>query len=274
MEMKKVPLVEQKRILVDMLAYFDSFCRKHEIEYSITWGTLIGAIRHKGFIPWDDDIDVMLDRKNYEKLKSLYDNKTEKYELLSLGKTPKWCFTFSRIVDRSTIVKWDRPLQNSLEKHGVWIDISAVDNVIDDDERYNAASKKYQKYEKLGRISTTLYKRDGSWWRNVIPYIAHFVLSPFSHYFFSKAESIMQTYNNMDCKRMFYWHLYFGGKDNNKPFPTWMFRNGYIDVSFEGNTFRAIKEYDAFLRNIYGDYMKLPPEEKRISYHICDVYYC
>lgn len=273
MEMKKVPLNEQKKILTDMLSHFDSFCRKHDIEYSVTWGTLIGAIRHQGFIPWDDDVDVMLDRKNYEKLMSLYDNKSEKYDLLSLRNNKKWCFTFSRLVDRSTVVKWVSDSQNMLEKHGVWIDISAVDNVPNDENLYKKAVKKYAKYEMLGRISTSLYKRTGKWWNNILPDLAHFVLYPFSGMFFRKAESIMQSFNNVSCDRVFYWHLFFGGKDNNRPYPAYYIQNGYKDVVFEGVKVMAIVEYDAFLKNIYGDYMTLPPEEKRVSNHVCDAYY-
>lgn len=272
MEMRKVPLEEQKRILVDMLSYFDSFCRKHEIEYSITWGTLIGAIRHKGFIPWDDDIDVMLDRKNYEKFLQLYSEKDEKYPLLSLRNSKKWSHTYSRIQDPSTTVVWVDSSHNKLEKHGVWIDIMAIDNV-PSDELYNEAVKKYDLYEKLGRISSALYVRKGAWWSNIIPWIAHFVLFPFSHSFFLKAEEIMQSFNNEKCDRMFYWHMFFGGVFNNKPFPAWMIQNGYIDVQFEGLIVRSIKEYDSYLRDIYGDYMQLPPEEKRVSTHVCDFYY-
>lgn len=272
MEMKKVPLDEQKRILVDMLAHFDSFCRKHEIEYSVTWGTLIGAIRHQGFIPWDDDVDVMLDRKNYEKFLMLYKSGTEKYPLLSLRNNKKWCYTFSRIVDTSTNVDWVDKIQNKLEKHGLWIDIMAVDNV-PDDFSYKKASLKYQKYEKLGRISRTLYKRKGGIMKNILPWTVHFVLFPFSSLFFFKAESIMQSFNNENCDKMYYWHLWFGGNTNSKPFTKEYITNGYINVQFEGVTVRAIKEYDSYLRNVYGNYMQLPPVEKRVSNHICDIYY-
>ena len=270
--MKKVPLEEQKIILVDMLSSFDSFCRRNDIEYSVTWGTLIGAIRHQGFIPWDDDVDVMLDRKNYEKFLVLYKNSNEKYPLLSLRNDKRWCHTFSRIVDTSTKVVWTDNIQNRLEKHGLWIDIMAVDNV-PEDSLYINASHNYQNYEKLGRISRAFYKHKGSLLKNLVLWIAHFVLHPFSGLFFNKAESIMQSYNNVCCERMYYWHLFWGGNTNSKPFISDYFTHGYIDAKFEGLSVRAIKEYDSYLRNVYGNYMELPPVEKRVSNHICDIYY-
>jgi lipopolysaccharide cholinephosphotransferase len=272
MEMKKVPLEEQKRILVEMLSYFDSFCRKHGIEYSITWGTLLGAVRHKGFIPWDDDIDIMMDRKNYKKLLMLYSNGNEKYQLLSLRNNKEWCYTFSRLVDSSTVVIWENEIQRKLDKHGVWIDISAVDNA-PEDAIYQQASKKYRKYEKIGRVSRVFYKRPGGFVRNIIPWIFHIMLFPFSTCFLNKAESIMQSYNDKKCDRMFYWHLWFQRGAYIIPFPASFILNGYTDIQFEGVKVRAIKEYDAYLRFLFNDYMTLPPVEKRVSNHNTEVYW-
>ena len=82
--MKKITVDEAKNIELDILSYIDTFCKKNGIEYFINYGTLIGAVRHKGFIPWDDDIDISMTRENYNKFINLFENDSSKYKLLSL----------------------------------------------------------------------------------------------------------------------------------------------------------------------------------------------
>ena len=82
----------------------------------------------------------------------------------------------------------------------------------------------------------------------------------------------MQSYNKMECDRMFYWHLYFQPGGYSKPFPSYYILNGYQDIQFESITVRAIKEYDAYLKFVYNDYMTPPPEEQRVSNHMTEVY--
>ena len=82
--MKKLTLDEVKKIQLEILAYIDSFCKKNNISYFINYGTLLGAVRHKGFIPWDDDIDISMDREHYNMFIEKFNQDSSKYKILSL----------------------------------------------------------------------------------------------------------------------------------------------------------------------------------------------
>lgn len=82
--MRLLSIDEAKQIELEILAFIDSFCKKNNIDYFINYGTLIGAIRHKGFIPWDDDIDISMTRENYERFIQLFKREQSKYKILTL----------------------------------------------------------------------------------------------------------------------------------------------------------------------------------------------
>ena len=104
MTLREISIEERKRINLDLLSYFDTVCRKNGIKYSLTGGTLLGAVRHKGFIPWDDDVDVFLTRQEYEKLEKL-SPQTDIYKFVSRKTNPEFKYVFGRIMDNRTVIK-------------------------------------------------------------------------------------------------------------------------------------------------------------------------
>mgnify|MGYP006376200155 CR=1 FL=1 len=118
---KEITLEESKKICLDILIYFDKFCKEHDIKYSLGEGTLIGAVRHKGFIPWDDDIDLIMSSDQYEKFLSLY--KDGKYELKTLKRGTNWWNIVSRLCDSSTEVLFPGKKKS---EHGVWIALTPI----------------------------------------------------------------------------------------------------------------------------------------------------
>lgn len=123
---KEVTFEESKRIQLDVLLYFDDYCKRNGLHYSLGEGTLIGAVRHKGFIPWDDDIDVLMLRADYDKFVNTYKGK---YRLISPRTEKHWLFCHSRLADERTIVEWNSPYE--ICNHGLWIGVFPIDNYPD-----------------------------------------------------------------------------------------------------------------------------------------------
>ena len=109
MKNKIIKTEEIHPLLLNMLSYIDKVCRENDIKYSLIGGTLLGAIRHNGFIPWDDDIDIILDYNNYKKLINILKNKKDdKYEVLIPGESHGYPLQFAKLIDKRNILKADK----------------------------------------------------------------------------------------------------------------------------------------------------------------------
>lgn len=249
--MRELSLDKVKQIEIDMLACIDKVCRNNGIKYSITYGTLIGAIRHKGFIPWDDDIDVMMSRDEYDKFLSVWEDGD--YKLLTLKRGSEFWPLFSRITDPHTILEPPK-----ICNHGVWVAVIPYDKIPDNPNKRKRHLKKIERGIKLLEIKRSNIKCNSL--KSVMMKMIQIALIPFTPYMIGKqVERIKTKYRNSDCTQVNPW------KDN-------IIVNAdifdeYIDVEFEGLTVMAIKQYDPYLRYQYGDYMQLPPVEERVCPH-------
>lgn len=258
--MKEVSFEESQKICFEILQFFDAFCRKNGIKYSLGEGTLLGAVRHKGFIPWDDDIDLLMERKEVDKFIELY--KEGPYKLFVPGKHEDWWTGVVRLTDTKTYLKFKKPKQGP---HGLWIALTPIDHAPDDEKDLQMMKKKSRKWidhckRKIGkkpypRTRIGLYQR-------------------FIH-IFKSIESLnnnyiktMTAYNTIQTKRMQKIRL----NGDLLIFPSEIM-SGYTELEFEGQKFMAISHYDEYLRIMYGDYMQLPPEEERIPKHDFKAYY-
>lgn len=249
-----------KQIELQMLIHVDQICRENNIDYSITYGTLLGAIRHKGFIPWDDDIDVMMTRENYERFLSVY--RSDRYTLMTSKKDTEFWPLFSRVTDPTTKLE-PAPVCN----HGLWVAVVPYDKIPDNDLQFKwmlFRVKVCLKLNAIRRVDTAKKSKKGfvsKLFRNVL----HVLLLPTSCYFWGqRAEKIKTAYRNKDVKRTQPWV-------ENIIVPCSVF-DEYEDVEFEGRKFMAIKRYDEFLRIVYNDYMQLPPESERVNPHAFKAY--
>lgn len=258
--MKEITLEESKRICFEILCYFDDFCRKHDILYSLGEGTLLGAVRHKGFIPWDDDIDLLMERDQLDKFISLY--KKGPYKLLVPGKCRGWWSGVVRLTDTNTTLTFDDPKQKT---HGLWIALTPIDHAPDSDDdlrklRVNALKKEINCLRRLGKKD---YPDD---FRGRIKSI----FRPFLSY--SKPnEQYVQTismYNGIETKRRIKIRLSGGFL----VFPAEIMSE-YTELEFEGRKFMAVSRYDEYLKIMYGDYMTPPPEAERVPKHNFKAYY-
>lgn len=257
--MKRIEEKKQKEILVDILKYFDSVCRKNNIEYSLIGGSLIGAIRHKGMIPWDDDIDVILSKENFEKLIKVFEKENGKYKLLTQNSCAGYYYPFPKLVNTETYLVEEESLEQ-INEYGIFVDIFYYVHLPNDDKKIRRVVKKMKFLNNLLVRKKINYKKYGVK-KNVLRFIKN-ALSKIIGY-----KTITEYLNNMInlinqpesdyviCN----WPMY----DINKEIQESKDIADYINVPFEDIDVMIFRNFDKILKTTYGDYMQLPPEEKR-----------
>lgn len=258
--MKPITREELREIQKNILDELTYFCKENKLRFSISSGTLIGAVRHKGYIPWDDDIDVFMPREDYMRFENVFPSLyKDRYKLESLYRNKKWHLSFAKLCDIRTIEQLD---SRNTVPYGVFVDIFPVDDVPDDDREF----KSYMK--KLGWMRFLLNDV-----RKTLPHMStmhkigikihHVFISLFPHTFLMKIrEKYNQIHNNKGYKRC-YANTY--GPLQPHPFPKSMF-DDIILWDFEDRRVPGFRDADTFLTLQYGDYMALPPEEKRVHH--------
>lgn len=260
--MRTISLEEIKQIELNMLKYLDKICRENNIHYYIVGGTLLGAVRHGGFIPWDDDIDVGMPRKEFIKLQKIFEKDNSYYELHFYDNVKNYGYPFPKLVDtRTTLI--DYKLGNGREETSVFIDIFLGDGMANN--RYWALMRFY--FLRIFKRAVFLSKRKfmmESIWKTIIfalPWILCHLIGP---------GRINRMYNNLCSKKDFYSTdiiAHVGGSYGKRElFDREVFEKS-IDLRFEDASFKAPAEYDVLLTKLYGDYRKLPPKEKQVSNH-------
>lgn len=259
--MRELTLLELQSICLEILIDIDDFCTKNNIRYSLAHGTLIGAIRHKGFIPWDDDLDINMPRPDYEKFKNSY--KSDRFEFFCYEKKNAY-LSFGRVCDTKrtfakSTVPWT-PIES-----GVWVDIFPLDGI--EDSKLTRKSK----LKILGFLYELQLVVRKSHYR--IPKRITFTKK--FHHFLKIIIAGTININHLValqmylCKRVPFgknnkWAHLTCEADDNKMVNKLEDYQEIIRTEFEGHQFCIMNGYDHVLRNEYGDYMQLPPEEQRI----------
>ncbi|CDC41190.1 licD1 protein [Firmicutes bacterium CAG:449] len=258
---KKLSNEEVKKELMKMLVYLDDFCKKNNIEYSIFYGTLLGSIRHNGFIPWDDDIDVVMTYDNYMKFKkSFVDNK--EYSLFYYGKQKDYFYPYMKLNNNKT-----RLFENhtyGIDGYGITLDIFPFVKI--NQKECKKINKKVIVHKKLAYCRFATIPLDGHEnFINKIRKTFFFIISRF----YSKKKlceiAEKQIYNQTDECNI--WYCPCSKTIFNKN----IFEK-YSMKNFEGSLFKAVYDSDYVLKELYGDYRKLPPLNKRTS-HGVEAYY-
>ena len=272
---RKLTSDEIKKIELNILLAFHVFCKEHELQYSLCGGSLLGAVRHKGFIPWDDDIDVFMPRPDYEKLRELTGGKciAEKFYLLDWRNPASdsdkrfMYYPFLKLIDLTTrvdAVDFDARKYYS----GIWIDIFPIDGLPESD----SATKKIYKKSWFWRQMFSLHFCDKIVAKGLVQKIIKAPFLPVAKIMngiklCKRLDDLSMQYNYADCE-------YVGGIINGYG-PQEKLQKKELeltDVEFEGRIVNGIKGYDVYLTNLYHDYMQLPPKEKRIC-HGFDAWY-
>lgn len=260
---------ELRKIQMDILSYVDKVCHEHNIQYSISGGSLIGAVRHKGFIPWDDDIDIMLTRQEYDKLiKSLseaYASNEKPYKILTHSTSNDFKFPYAKVVDVRTVLKED---VKGCTNFGVFIDIFPIDYI--PKRGVNLLFAKMRFLYNILTLKRLTMNGKRSFIKNATIKIAQIVLAPVSSdRIIDKMDALARKAGEKNTDKMACLVWGYGRKEI---VPASVHQK-HCTLSFEDRSYMAIDDYNTYLTNLYGDYMKLPPKDKQISHHDFEAYW-
>lgn len=255
---KEITLEERKKIQLEMLVEIDAFCRAHNIKYMLAFGTLLGAIRHKGYIPWDDDVDISMPLEDMFRFKREFKSENLKFCDIDTEKNYEWLFP--RIVYMSTYNKAGL----THKAYGVNIDLYPTIEVnhskVYTTPLLNQLLKLHRKYTRLIKIRRRIIRLLPI---NSIVGFRTFV-KKYRDYYFDLLPYSGGGAHHCVAGSLFDYDVH--------TFPFDPFEE-MIDVEFEGLLFRAPIRYDEYLTHHYGNYMKLPPEDQRHPYHIAKYYW-
>lgn len=271
--MKEMTIEDIKTVSVDILSYFHEFCISNGLRYSLAYGSMIGAVRHKGIIPWDDDIDLWMPRPDYEKLFRLFRNNEDfaVFDYYHGGALQP----YGRICDmKRTYVDTDDVPWMKKQPTGLYITIFPIDACEDEldslQKRITPLKASWKQMFVLRSARSSL-----SFKKPLLKNVK--ILSKRILYVGQKVEKIIEHHiyelkrYNWDSSKSVCSFAYLGYKIK----AVWdkhLFEE-YVLVDFEGGKYYIAKGYDTILKSIYGDYMKLPPEEKRERRHTYNKFY-
>ena len=262
-----LPLNEQKKLSLEILADFARFCDEHDLRYFLAYGTLIGAVRHGGYIPWDDDVDVQMPRADYERLIELYnrEKRTEYYELIAPTDRVSR-HSIVKIVDRRT-EKVEADVRYIDGPLGIDIDVFPLDGQPESDAEYEKWYAELQGVYKWHRHTVIPFV--GSAKRRLAILLAKTLKGG--------RDRILDTARKLHGRYPYDTSTYVGSVEsehNSKKnrYPRTCFERA-IEMDFEGYRFKVPIGYDEILTKMYGDYMQLPPAEAQVTHHVNEVYY-
>lgn len=256
---------EIKSIQLDILQSIHQFCVDHQLRYSLAFGTLLGAVRHKGYIPWDDDLDIMMPRPDYDRFISEYQGTHEHYVVQTYKNDESYFLSLAKVYDNRT----EQIIFPT--KTGVFVDIFPIDGLPDTEDEAKQYIDKYCKlifHDILYTCKNNAY-RPGSKLINSIKYLVKRILYPSRQRGIKKLDSLIQSCPYETSTHAGYAIVETGLKGYMKKE---VFEH-YIHLPFEGKEYYAISDYDTFLKKRYGNYMQLPPEEERVPGHEAEVYW-
>lgn len=257
--MKEMNHREVQQCLLQMVKWFDEYAREHKLTYYLSGGTLLGAVRHKGFIPWDDDVDLMMPRPEYDRMIASFQN-DGRYQFLSCERDSDYKTPFGRIWDTKTIRKFDR-LQD--KEFGAFIDIFPIDGYPGN----NRLATLYAYRLKLKRMfintANRNYFREGEKFQVAKKLVKRFVRKDGNYYCRSLNDyARKRPYDQCEYVGVTTTTVHIFRERNSKN----IFAKT-VYLPFEDTKLPAPEGYDIYLTHLYGDYMQLPPADKQVSEH-------
>lgn len=252
-EIKTATIEEHQEALYTILNEFDRVCKLLNIQYYLFAGTMLGAVRHNGFIPWDDDLDILMMRDDYNR----FLNEADKYidnERFYVQKefTEHWPMFFSKMrLNGTTCLEKYHPKDRKMHQ-GIYVDLFPCDNAAE-----NSFLRKIQFYASKVVISKSLYQR-GYETDSLIKKSFMQVCRGLSKRFFYNVSRLEKNNNSH------YVHIFYGAgsKYEKSVFPRAWFQSS-VEVQFQDKMYPVPQQYDLLLTKLYGEYKELPPENER-----------
>ncbi|HHY83213.1 MAG TPA: LicD family protein [Clostridiales bacterium] len=257
-----------KKIALGLLKQIDVFCTKHNIMYFLCYGTLLGAVRHKGFIPWDDDIDIMMPREDFERFIALAKNGLgDNTKLLYPEFTPDFFRPFARLYDSRTTLKWRR--KKVTIDMGVWVDIFPLDGL----PKSTYGQKLHFAIQNIYRnmiFANYVEHKARSFPREIVRRILKLIVTDSVCRLLIKMtmnRSKKYPYTNSEYVAISVAAYGIRNRINRRDV------DSAVRMPFEGYEFNVPVGYHQVLTNIFGDYMKFPPLEQQVPRHAFDAFW-
>lgn len=258
---------EQKSTILQILIDFDRMCQTHSIRYTLAYGTLLGAVRHRGFIPWDDDIDVIVTRDDYLKIMKVAPSCLESnHVFVSVENNKGFTAPLGKIIDITTVLLQEGHKTDKIDL-GVYIDIFPYDWIPTDDKKKKKILSKAVFLQRLWSFCGNNYGNHSQ----LISSIRRLLNQ-------TSMARMISIYTNKWAQNRAKEHVLMGalsfGLPNHREKNTMRYKDftDQVEYSFEGYQFMGVRKADYYLKQWYGDYMKLPPIEARVSNHSFTVF--
>ena len=270
---KEIDLNKKHELLLNLLDEFQQYCQEHDLNCYLAGGTLLGAVRHGGFIPWDDDIDVMMPMDDYNRLVKIVesDRFREPYHISTPQNNPDHMWPFLKFIDYTTILIEPMVTSNMKKKqkgfYGVYIDIFPMYGLPNDsferDKYQTRLCGLYKKYAKSVRVMNR--RADDNTIIYGLRYLLYDILTLPNKVMGRKyyLKKISRMINSIPFMSTNYWGYTVGITSGNKDHGKTEYLKHISDIRFEDLECKILSSYDSMLSQQYGDYMELPPENKR-----------
>ncbi len=266
-KMKEISLAEKRQIMLSIMDEIDAFCTENNLTYFLVGGTLLGAVRHQGFIPWDDDMDIGLPRKDYEKLIKSFQSKSGRTRILDYRNTQGYFWPSAKAVSDDTVLY---ELNNRKHPIGVFVDVFPFDGFVGTKKEIVRLNRRVCFYKKILTLKHLKLDNRRRVEKNAIVTVGRLLyLIPDKLLIKAIHRRAGNETNFVDCDFVCNYTGAWGQREISRA------ENFYNTVSmpFEGREYRIPVGFDEYLSTIYGDYMTPPPKEKQITHHVSKAYW-
>ena len=253
---------ELRETLLDIMDEVHRICSENNISYYIIGGTALGAVRHKGFIPWDTDIDIAMKREDYDRFLSISNQKlAPAYYCAYYGNTKAWYHPHALVFKKKTKILWNYDYYRNKRECPIYIDVFPLDRVPSDTRKMHRQEKNVRRKMYLqSRRECVLYQRNSTlvcWAKELISIILHIQKNESFNRRLDMAMSCYKSEKNDYICSMASHYSY------EKQCMSEAIYGTPQKYEFEGRAYYGPEQIERYLSQLFGDYMKLPPEDKR-----------